>query len=460
MSKLIKQRVPLATQPLKTSAATGAAVAALGFRETIPLLHGAQGCAAFSKVFLISHFREPIPIQNTAIDHISAVMGGDENLFDALLLLCEKHSPELVAVMTTGLTEMQGTDLARVIVEFKKAHPHFTSTHIVPMNTPDFSGSMQTGFAHAVDRVVRQIVKPPVRHQSEKKQLTVLCSVGLSGADIETLKRYVEAFDLKAVFVPDISLSLDGHMGSEEFVSTSMGGTSLQEVEQISNSAATIVVGESMMPTARWLYKRFSIPIIESQMCMGIDQTDNLIMALAELSDKPVPQWITLQRKRLQDAMVDTHFFLSSSRMSLGLEPDLALGYSALLHSVGVDIERLVTTIDTSGVKTIEAKTLMVGDLSMLAQVGDEVDAIISNSHAANIYEPIVPVLRAGFPCHDQFGNMDIKQIGYEGSRERLFALANKVMHNQHTVSPHQSIYRFNAEQVIPTSQRRGSALC
>ena len=34
-------------------------------------------------------------------------------------------------------------------------------------------------------------------------------------------------------------------------------------------------------------------------------------MMLAELSGMPVPAWITRARKRLQDAMVDTHFHVT-----------------------------------------------------------------------------------------------------------------------------------------------------
>lgn len=449
MTIFIKNNAPLVTQPLKTSAATGATVATLGFRGSIPLLHGSQGCAAFSKIYLISHFREPIPIQNTAIDQISAVMGGDENLSQALALLCQKHSPELVSVMTTGLTEMQGTDLVRIITDFKLSHPEFESTNIVHMNTPDFTGSMQTGFAHAVDRIIRQTVKEPSGEVREKKQVNVLCSVAMTVADIEILKRYLEAFDLNAIVVPDISLSMDGHMAKEDYSPTSMGGTSMYEVEMMSESIATIVVGESMLRSAKWLEKRFGIPIVKTDMAMGIESADQFIMALAEISGNLVPSWISRERKRLQDAMVDSHFFLTTASISLGLEPDLAAGYVGLLNSVGAKVSRLVTTIETKGVKKLHVEEVIVGDLSMLLPGGTKVDAVISNTHAAHICEPDIPVIRAGYPCHDQFGNMDVRQFGYEGSRERLFALANRLLHTHEEVMPHVSSYRFEASEVV-----------
>ncbi|MEI8633976.1 hypothetical protein P4S72_21650 [Vibrio sp. PP-XX7] len=44
---------------------------------------------------------------------------------------------------------------------------------------------MQTGFARAVDSIVRQVVKPLGRRFRERKQVNVLCSVGLTGADVK-----------------------------------------------------------------------------------------------------------------------------------------------------------------------------------------------------------------------------------------------------------------------------------
>ncbi|CAM3944972.1 Nitrogenase molybdenum-iron protein beta chain [Vibrio aerogenes CECT 7868] len=445
-----KQNSPLVTQPLKTSPATGATLASLGFQRTIPLMHGSQGCGAFTKIYLIQHLREPIPLQNTAIDQVSAVMGGDENLNDALHLLCEKQSPDMIAVMTTGLTEMQGSDIYRVIATFKKQHPQFEATRIVSIHTPDFTGSMQTGYVQAADAIIRQLVAPPVKRDRQRKQVNVLCSVGCTAADVETLRRYIEAFELDAVFIPDLSQSLDGHLAGEDYAPTSTGGTSVLEVEMMSESDLTLVIGPSFEPTAKWLQARFDIPYLQSGMGMTIAQTDQLIMALSELSGLPVPAWISRARKRLQDAMIDSHFLLSNERFVIGLEPDLAAGYCQLLDSVGAQVVQVVTTIDAPVLKTLPALAVQVGDLSQIDMPGSEAKLLISNTHAAQITEPDYPVLRAGYPCFDQFGNMDIRQLGYEGCRERLFALANLLLrHHTDEVKPHISRYRFSAEDVV-----------
>ncbi|RQW62102.1 nitrogenase iron-molybdenum cofactor biosynthesis protein NifN [Vibrio viridaestus] len=449
MVKVTKQDTPLVTQPLKTSPATGATLASMGFQRTIPLMHGSQGCGAFAKVFLIQHLREPIPLQNTAIDQVSAVMGGDENLYEALKLLCEKQGPDMISVMTTGLTEMQGSDIYRVIATFKQQNPQFAATRIVSIHTPDFIGSMQTGYVQAVDSTIRQLVQEPTKRDKQRKQVNVLCSIGCTAADIETLRRYIEAFNLDAVFIPDLSLSLDGHLADPDFSATSTGGTSVLEVEMMSESDLTIVVGPSFESTAKWLNTRFNIPYVNIGMGMTINQTDELIMTLSKLSRHPVPAWITRARKRLQDAMLDSHFLLTNERFVIALEPDLASGYCQLLDSIGTVVSQIVTTVDHAILEQLPAKSIEIGDLSRINMAGNKAKLLISNTHAAHVVEPGYPVLRAGYPCHDQFGNMDIKQLGYEGCRERLFALANLLLrHHVDEVAPHISRYRFDASEV------------
>lgn len=453
--KVTIKRTALVEQPLKTSAATGATLACMGLDNSIPLMHGSQGCGAFAKVYLIQHYREPIPLQNTAIDHIAAVMGGDDNLSSALKLMCERHQASLIVVMTTGLTEMQGCDVARVVREFKVQNPQFATSHIVSVTTPDFSGSMQSGFASTIEACVQQLLvdkQLSVPKPSEQtQQLNVFASCALTSADLELITRYCEAFGFNVVLLPNLSDSLDGHLAEEDFSVTSTGGTSLSQLASSVYSAASLVFGDSMLPAASLLEKHFNIPSVAMGTGMGMQQSDLLVMKLAELSNKPVPQWITRQRKRLQDALLDSHFLLSDAKAALALEPDAAAGYCALLAEVGASAELVVTTLNTPNLDQLAAQNVVVGDLSDLAGVVDDCELVVGNTHCANMCEPSTPVLRAGFPCHDRFGNSDILQVGYEGARQRLFAMANLLKANhQDEVPAHKSAYRFEPASCTP----------
>jgi nitrogenase molybdenum-iron protein NifN len=56
MAEILGRSKALAVNPLKTSQPLGASLAVLGLNRAMPLLHGAQGCTAFAKVFLVRHF--------------------------------------------------------------------------------------------------------------------------------------------------------------------------------------------------------------------------------------------------------------------------------------------------------------------------------------------------------------------------------------------------------------------
>ncbi|MEI8633973.1 hypothetical protein P4S72_21635 [Vibrio sp. PP-XX7] len=96
-----------------------------------------------------------------------------------------------------------------------------------------------------------------------------------------------------------------------------------------------------------------------------------------------------------------------------------------------------------------------MGDLGALNLDQPDLAIVITNSHGASGRRHGARlVLRAGYPCYDRFGNMDIRQLGYEGIRERLFALATLLV-QQHgeagghdDVAPHISQYRFESHEV------------
>jgi nitrogenase molybdenum-iron protein NifN len=90
MATVLKRSKPLSVDPPKASQPVGGSLACLGFNRAIPILHGSQGCTAFAKVFFVRHFREPIPLQTTAMDQSSSVMGADENVVMGIRTLCEK----------------------------------------------------------------------------------------------------------------------------------------------------------------------------------------------------------------------------------------------------------------------------------------------------------------------------------------------------------------------------------
>jgi len=239
MAQIINRNKALAVSPLKASQTMGAALAFLGLARSMPLLHGSQGCTAFAKVFFVRHFREPVPLQTTAMDQVSSVMGADENVVEALRTICDKQHPAVVGLLSTALAETQGCDLHSAVHQFRREYPEYGDVAVVSVNSPDFSGCFESGFAAALKAMIEALV-PERRDQvgQRPRQVNVLCSASLTPGDLEFVAESIESFGLRPLLIPDLSGSLDGHLDEAAFNPLTTGGLTLDELASAGQSAA------------------------------------------------------------------------------------------------------------------------------------------------------------------------------------------------------------------------------
>lgn len=460
MPEILKRKKALSVSPLKASQTIGAALAFLGFRHSIPMLHGSQGCTAFGKVFFVRHFREPIPLQTTAMDQVSTVMGSENSVIEGLKTIAEKNKPCLIGIPTTGLSETQGSDVTMAVAEFRKKYSQFNELPVVPVSTPDYSGCLESGFAKALEAIIDMLV--PLADEAgtipgrKHNQINVLAASFLTPGDLEELKEIIEAFGLQPVLVPDLSDSLDGHLDSADFSSLTIGGTDVSELLTLGNAAATLVVGDSLHKAADKLEQRTGVDDYRFDHLMGLEATDRLIQILHDISGEPVPYKLERQRAQLQDAMLDTHFMLGMTRFAIAVDPDLLVGLSQMLAGVGGEIVTAVTSVNARSLKQVVAEQVKVGDLEDLEHMvsDNKAELLISNSHGVESAKRLkIPLLRAGFPQYDTLGGYQKTWIAYRGARQLLFEIANMLLAlEKGKIQAYQSIYAQKTdfrEQVI-----------
>ena len=237
--------------PLKMSQPVGGALAFMGLASTMPILHGSQGCTAFGMVLFVRHFKESIPLQTTAMSEVATVLGGLDNIEQAVMNIYTKSRPEIIGMCSTGLTETKGDDVEGYLTLTRKRHPELADTSLIYVSTPDFKGAFQDGWAATVKRILEVLVEPaaPVK---EPRKVAVLPGCHLTVADIEELRETLEDFGLDPVFVPDLSGSLDGHV-PEDFSPTTIGGTTRADIRALGSAGLVLALGEQMRPAAEWL---------------------------------------------------------------------------------------------------------------------------------------------------------------------------------------------------------------
>jgi nitrogenase molybdenum-cofactor synthesis protein NifE len=409
--------------PQKNSPALGATLAYLGVDGMLGLLHGAQGCSTFIRLQLSRHFKESIALNSTAMSEDSAIFGGWENLKSGLRRVAEKFSPGVIGVMTSGLTETMGDDVRSAIVHFRKENPGLDGIPVVWASTPDYCGSLQEGYAAAVEALVGTLAE---QGDTIPGQVTLLPGAHLTPADVEEVKGLVESFGLTCLTVPDISNALDGHI--DEAVSPlSTGGVPVEAIRRAGRSVATLYVGDSLAKAALRLREDHGVPAYGFTSLTGLAEVDRFMATLSALSGRPMPEAHRRWRSRLMDAMVDSHYQFGRKRVAIALEADHLKGIARFLAGMGCEIRAALSATRTRGLDALPCENVLVGDLEDLELAGQGAELLVANSNGRQAAAKlgIKAHLRAGLPVFDRLGAHQKVWVGYRGTMNLVFEVAN-----------------------------------
>src|ERR1035438_2300024 len=379
MAQVIVSQKQCIVNPLKMSQPIGAALAFMGVDNSMPLLHGSQGCTSFGLVLFVRHFREAIPMQTTAMSEVATVLGGLDNLEQALVNIAGRTKPTLIGISTTGISEIKGDDLRGFLKLIRANHPELDGIALVDVSTPDFQGAFQDGWAAAVTRMVEELVEVPQFETRLSRRVNVLPGCHITSGDIDELRDIFEAFSLDPIFLPDLSGSLDGHIPTE-FTPTSLGGISVEQIRRMGSACWTVAIGEQMRGAAITLEHHTGVPYKLFGRLTGLAANDDLMGFLSEISGVPVPKKYRRQRGQLIDAMLDGHFYFGGKRVAIAAEPDLLFATSHWLHEMGCKIQAAVTTTESPVLEFIPVDEVLLGDLEDLELRSVGADLLVTHS--------------------------------------------------------------------------------
>lgn len=440
MAIVSESKKACAVNPLKMSQPLGASYAFMGLDRCMPVMHGSQGCTSFGLVLLVRHFKEAIPLQTTAMNEVTTILGGYENLEQALLNIHQRANPRVIAICSTGLTETKGDDVPGYLRLVRQKQPLLDDTALVYVSTPDYVGAFQDGYAKAVTEIVRSLV--PQREAWQRTpvmtRINLLTGCHLTPADIEELRELCEAFGFEVTTLPDVSRSLDGHIPAD-WRGTTLGGTALDEAASMGRAAATLAIGEHMRAAGELMQQLTGVPTHVFDRLTGLACNDRLVQLLSQLSGRAVPARIRRQRSQLLDAMLDAHFHLGKLKVAIGAEPDLLHAAASTLHEMGAELVRCVTTTHSPLLAQLPSEHVLIGDLQDLEDGAADADLLITHSHGRQAAERLnKPFLRMGFPIFDRIGNAHRLMVGYRGTRGFLFEVANLMLgHLPHATPDH-----------------------
>lgn len=461
MALLQKNAKACTVNPLKMSQPIGGALAFMGMRGCMPLLHGSQGCTSFGLVLFVRHFREAIPLQTTAMSEVATVLGGYENVEQAICNIAKRTRPEMIGICSTGVTETKGDDVQGYITLIREKHPELDGIALVYVSTPDFKDAFQDGWGKAVTAMIEAlVVAPPAGVLPDPRRINVLPGCHITPGDIDELRDLFEAFGLVPTFLPDLSGSLDGHI-PDDFTPTTIGGTGCDAARAMGLASWTLAIGEQMRPAAEAMQRKAGVPFRLFDRLTGLEANDKLVAFLAEISARHVPAKYRRQRGQLVDAMLDGHFHIGGRRIAIGAEPDLLFAVGSMLHEMGADICAAVTTTHSALLDRLPAVDVIIGDLEDLETRAGDADLLITHSHGRQASDRLgIPLFRMGVPMFDWLGAGHLVSVGYRGTRDLIFAIGNLLMHHHfhHAPTPetwreHPSALPVHAESAPPQQE-------
>ncbi|WP_407185437.1 nitrogenase iron-molybdenum cofactor biosynthesis protein NifN [Bradyrhizobium centrosematis] len=450
MALVLSPSKACAVNPLKMSQPIGGAYAFMGLRGAMPLLHGSQGCTSFGLTLFVRHFKEAIPLQTTAMSEVATVLGGFENLEQAILNISNRAKPKIIGICSTGVTETNGDDVDAYLKLIRSKYPQLAKLPLVYVSTPDFKGAFQDGWEKAVTRMVEVLVDGPSAHGlRDPLKVNVLPGCHLTPGDLDELRVVLEDFGLCASFLPDLAGSLDGHI-PDEFTSTTIGGIEVDEIASMGRAGWTIAIGAQMRRPAEVMKAKTGVPFRVFERLCGLGPIDEFMTVLSEISGRPIPLKYRRQRSQLADAMLDAHFHIGGRKLAIGAEPDLLFDLSNLLHDMGAHVTVAVTTTQSEVIQRIKTKQVLIGDLEDLEELAKKrhCDLLITHSHGRQAAARLeVPFHRAGFPTFDRLGAGQRVSVGYRGTRNLIFEIANLVIaHRDESERPTPDSWRSTPE--------------
>lgn len=443
-------RQALVVNPAHACQPLGAELVAHGFADTLPYVHGSQGCASYYRSTFNRHFREPAPAVSSAMTEDAAVFGGQNNLHEGLENAIALYKPKMIAVFTSCMPEIIGDDLVAFIKNARaKGHVplEFPVAHA---NTPSFSGTHIHGYDAMLLAILQVLTEGKKIEGRCTGKLNFIAGFDANTGDYREYKRIFAEFGIPYTFLADISDTFDSPNDGSYRVYA--GGTPLAEAADSINGKVTMSVGPFATPkTMAWIKEEYSGEHVTMPMPMGIAKTDALLLKLAQLFERPVPASLKAERGRAVDAMTDAQQYMHGKKFGIYGDPELLLGYCSFLLEMGAIPYHIVCS---RGSKKVERELQALLDSSPYGKAGkiymnrdlwhmrslvmtDPVDAIIGDTHGKFMARDAkVPLFRFGFPVFDRVNLHRSPIIGYQGTINMLTAICNKFLEIRDDTAP------------------------
>ena len=444
-------REALTVNPAKACQPLGAVLCALGFEKTMPYVHGSQGCVAYFRTYFNRHFKEPVSCVSDSMTEDAAVFGGQKNMMAGLENAKALYKPDIIAVSTTCMAEVIGDDLNAFINNTKKAG-HIEQDYPTPYaHTPSFVGSHTTGWDNMFEGMIKYFT---LNHMDDKKvgsngKINLVPGFETYLGNYRVMHRMMKEMGVDYTLMSDPSEVLD--TPADGTFRMYAGGTTQAELKDSPNAIDTLLLQPwQLEKTKKFVQSIWHQPATAINIPMGLEWTDEFLMKISELTGKPIPTSLELERGRLVDMITDSHTWMHGKKFSLYGDADFVMGMTKFLLELGAEPTDVLC--NHASKRWAKAMDKMLKDSpygqNTVVHTGRDLwhfrslvftnkpDFMIGNSYGKFIQRDTfykgeefeVPLIRIGFPIFDRHHLHRMTTLGYEGAIYMLTTLVNAVL--------------------------------
>lgn len=430
--------------PIFTCQPAGAQYASIGIRECIGIVHGGQGCVMFVRLLISQHLKESFEIASSSLHEDAAVFGACHRVEEGVdVLLMRYPDVKVIPIISTCSTEIIGDDIDGVV---RKLNEELLPTkypgrevHLIPVHTPSFVGSMVSGY----DLAVRDFVKYFATRGEPNGKLNLITG-WVNPGDVTALKHLLAEMEVDATVLFEIESFDSPTMPDGNHVSH--GDTTIEDLQGTANAIATLALNRyEGGKAAKYLEDEFAVPAHIGPTPVGIRNTDAFLAKVREITGKPVPRALVIERGIAIDALTDlVHMHLADKRVAIYANPDLAialtefcldlemkpvvvlLGDDNSFYEEDPRIKRLRENVEFPMEIITNADFWELED--RIKNRGLELDLILGHSKGRFIsIDYNIPMVRVGFPTYDRAGIFRHPVVGYAGAIYLAEQMANAI---------------------------------
>jgi vanadium-dependent nitrogenase beta chain len=429
----------------------GAQFAGIGIKDCIPLVHGGQGCTMFVRLLMAQHFKENFDIASTSLHEDSAVFGGKQRIYDGVMTLARRY-PELrlIPLITTCSSEVIGDDIeGNTNICHKMLKEEFPGRDItvVPVHTPSFKSSQAGGYMECLKAIFKYIAKEKAEPTGKLNFFPGWCNPG----DQIELEHYLEAMGVDYTTFFDIK-DFDSPMMPDKSIHTH-GRTTVDDIRNATGAIGSLSLSRyETYPTSDYLEQSFEVPAHNVDTPYGIANTDAMLRKISEVTGKPIPESLVMERGRALDALQDlAHMYFADKKVAIYGHADMVIGLTQFCIELEMKPTLMIFGDDSTRYKRdprVKALQQSVDwDMEIVTNAdfwelekrmkdpAKKVDMILGHSKGRYIaIDNAIPMVRVGFPTFDRAGLYRHPVMGYRGAVELAEAMANTLFtHMEYT---------------------------